>query len=77
MAGVSPLISVDELAANLDGHRVCDIRWDLTDRSKGRATYEEGHIPGAVFVDLDEDLSAAPGERGRHPLPPIDFAAPA
>jgi thiosulfate/3-mercaptopyruvate sulfurtransferase len=72
MDGVSPLISVDELAATLGGHHVCDIRWDLTDRSKGRANHEDGHIPGAVFVDLDEDLSTQPGAGGRHPLPPIE-----
>jgi thiosulfate/3-mercaptopyruvate sulfurtransferase len=31
--------------------------------------YEEGHIPGAAFLDVDRDLAAEPGERGRHPLP--------
>ena len=46
-----PLITVDELAASV-GARVCDLRWDLTDSEKGRASYEAGHIPGAVFVDL-------------------------
>lgn len=71
-----PLITVDELASSLDSTHVCDIRWDLTDPDKGRSTYEEGHIPGAVFVDLDRDLSAPPGNSGRHPLPtPADFAA--
>lgn len=54
---------------------VCDIRWSLTDPTHGVAAYEEGHIPGAVFVDLDRDLAAVPGP-GRHPLPdPDDFAA--
>jgi thiosulfate/3-mercaptopyruvate sulfurtransferase len=76
MTGIHPLIVADDLAATLDQFVVCDIRWDLTDREKGRATYEQGHIPGAVFVDLDADLSAPPGARGRHPLPdPADFAA--
>lgn len=71
-----PLIAVDELASSLDSIHICDIRWDLTDPDKGRATYQEGHIPGAVFVDLDRDLSAPPGDAGRHPLPdPADFAA--
>jgi thiosulfate/3-mercaptopyruvate sulfurtransferase len=49
--------------------RVVDCRWKLGDPSAGRAAYVEGHIPGAVFMDLDKDLSAPPGERGRHPLP--------
>lgn len=64
------MITVDELAASI-GARICDIRWDLTDREKGRASYEVGHIPGAVFVDLDEDLAGPPGIEGRHPLPSV------
>ncbi len=69
---MGPLIDVDELAAAPGKFRIYDIRWDLTDPDKGRTTYEAGHIPGAVFVDLDEDLSAAPDGGGRHPLPDID-----
>lgn len=55
---------------------VCDARAYLDDR-EGRDAYEAGHIPGAVFLDLDTTLSAAPGPRiGRHPLPtPEVFAA--
>jgi thiosulfate/3-mercaptopyruvate sulfurtransferase len=64
-----PLISCGELAERLDEVRVCDIRWSLTDPNLGRITYLEGHVPGAVFVDLDRDLSASPGATGRHPLP--------
>jgi thiosulfate/3-mercaptopyruvate sulfurtransferase len=71
-----PLISVDQLSTAPGRYRICDLRWDLTDPHKGRATYEAGHIPGAVFVDLDHDLSAPPGIKGRHPLPDVaDFAA--
>ncbi|HEY7822252.1 MAG TPA: rhodanese-like domain-containing protein, partial [Acidimicrobiia bacterium] len=71
-----PLITVEELASRLDSIHICDIRWDLTDPDKGRTTYEMGHVPGAVFVDLDRDLSGPPGSAGRHPLPdPADFAA--
>lgn len=71
-----PLITVEELAFRLDSIHICDIRWDLTDPDKGRTTYEKGHVPGAVFVDLDRDLSGPPGSAGRHPLPdPADFAA--
>ena len=47
---------------------LCDIRWSLTDPSHGVPAYEAGHIPGALFVDLDRDLSGETGP-GRHPLP--------
>ncbi len=72
---MSPLISADGLAAALDRVHVFDVRWDLIDPSRGRNSYEEGHIPGAVFVDLDHDLAGPPGITGRHPLPePGGFA---
>ena len=45
-----------------------DVRWELGG-PPGRSEYERGHIPGAVFVDLDTELAAPPGPRGRHPLP--------
>ena len=48
---------------------VLDVRWQLGGRP-GREEYAEGHIPGAVFVDLDTELSGPPGSNGRHPLPP-------
>lgn len=63
-----PLISTSELASRLDEVALCDIRWALTDPDYGREDYLAGHIPGAVFVDLDTDLAASPGS-GRHPLP--------
>lgn len=66
-----PLIGTEELSERLDEVVVCDIRWSLTDPSHGVTAYERGHIPGAVFVDLDQDLAAAPGP-GRHPLPQPD-----
>jgi thiosulfate/3-mercaptopyruvate sulfurtransferase len=69
------LISVEELAGILGQVRLCDLRWDLDDPDKGRNTYEQGHIPGAVFVDLDTDLASPPGENGRHPLPDPDVFA--
>ncbi len=52
-----------------------DVRWYLDGRS-GRAAYDAGHLPGAVFVDLDQVLAAhASPEEGRHPLPdPAVFA---
>lgn len=69
-----PLITSEELANRLRDVRLYDIRWSLTDPNHGRATYIAGHIPGAMFVDLDTDLSAPPG-RGRHPLPTTDTFA--
>lgn len=68
-----PTISVEELRSRLDDVRLFDLRWSLTDPAHGIASYRGGHIPGAVFVDLDHDLSAPEGD-GRHPLPsPDDF----
>jgi len=65
-----PLVSVDWLAAHLTdpGLRVADVRWSLTGRP-GRERYADGHVPGAVFLDADGELSS-PGEGpGRHPVP--------
>jgi thiosulfate/3-mercaptopyruvate sulfurtransferase len=54
---------------------LADVRWYLDGRS-GRAAYEAGHLPGAVFVDLDEVLAAPPSAAaGRHPLPPPEVFA--
>ena len=64
------LISAADLAARLGDPnlRIADCRWYLTAPQRGRAEYDAGHIPGAIFVDLDTDLSAPSGP-GRHPLP--------
>lgn len=73
----SPLVSAEELAAAGTDVRIVDSRWYLDGRS-GRAAFEAGHIAGAVFADLDVDLSAPvdPAGGGRHPLPePAAFAA--
>src|SRR5690242_3610183 len=66
---------MDWLRANPDAV-VADVRWDLA-RGPLREDSEAGHLPGAVFVDLDTDLSApASTAAGRHPLPePEAFAA--
>jgi thiosulfate/3-mercaptopyruvate sulfurtransferase len=59
-------------------YRFVDCRWDLADPELGRRAYLTGHIPGATFVDVERELSAPPGVRGRHPLPSADdFAAAA
>jgi len=78
MASDSNLISAQELQSCLDDPdvRVIDCRFDLADPSAGRRAYMDGHIPGAVFADLDEDLAAPIGpESGRHPLPDVDTLA--
>ena len=69
------LVTPDELEAALASPEpplVLDVRWRL-DRPDGRPAYLEGHVPGAVHVDLDHELAVhgAP-EDGRHPLPPIE-----
>lgn len=75
-AEFGPLVSADWLASHLADVRVVDVRWYLHGPS-GRAEYEAGHIPGAVWLDIDTDLSApASTAEGRHPLPSAaDFAA--
>lgn len=65
-----PLVSVDWLAAHLThpGLRIADVRWSLSG-PPGVERYAAGHLPHAVFVDADQELSS-PGEGpGRHPLP--------
>jgi thiosulfate/3-mercaptopyruvate sulfurtransferase len=71
-----PLVTADWLAANRSAVRIVDVRWYLDGRS-GRAAYEAAHIPEAVWVDLDTDLSEpATAAAGRHPLAtPARFAA--
>jgi thiosulfate/3-mercaptopyruvate sulfurtransferase len=67
-----PLVSFGQLKAELagpDAPTLLDCRWTLGGGAD-RDGYERGHLPGAVFVDLDRDLSAPPvGPGGRHPLP--------
>jgi thiosulfate/3-mercaptopyruvate sulfurtransferase len=69
------LISADELHERLRGPSaplVLDVRWRLGDPD-GRLHYLEGHIPGAVYVDLEAELAATPSPAlGRHPLPSVD-----
>ena len=76
------LIQPADLNKLLDERRgkdilVCDCSFDLAKPEAGRQAYEAGHIPGAVYVHLEDDLSAPrTGHNGRHPLPAAqDFAS--
>ena len=71
----SNLIDAHELHSQIDDSdlRIIDCRFDLADPSAGRRAYLQGHIPGAVFADLDRDLAAPVSpDSGRHPLPDVD-----
>lgn len=83
---MTAIITASDLAHELTGGRpptLLDVRWQLSVAKAagapafdGRAEYAAGHIPGAVFVDLDRELAAAPGDQGRHPLPDLaEFGA--
>ena len=63
-----PLITPEELIDRLEQTTLLDVRWSLGG-PPGIDEYLKGHLPGAVFVDLDRELSAPPGQGGRHPLP--------
>lgn len=74
-----PLITPAELAARLRGAPgevplLLDVRWRLG-ADDGYDSYLQGHLPGAVFVDLERDLSGEltdDGSGGRHPMPTVD-----
>ena len=66
------LIGPEELRLKLDqpGWIAVDCRFELADPVAGRAAFEHGHLPGAVYLDLERDLSGPVGpDTGRHPLP--------
>ncbi len=70
MTSHQTILTAAELAALLDQPdppTLLDASFTLT--GGGRAAYDSGHVPGSVFVDLDRDLCAPPGQGGRHPLP--------
>jgi thiosulfate/3-mercaptopyruvate sulfurtransferase len=77
MAADSPLIAPEALAERLHDRRLrlLDVRWWLTEPGRGHRDYLAGHVPGALWVDLDTTLTAPTGP-GRHPLPdPAAFRA--
>lgn len=66
------LIDCRSLKASLDREDwvIVDTRFDLADKTAGYRAYLEGHIPGAVYADLEKDLSGPVGRStGRHPVP--------
>jgi thiosulfate/3-mercaptopyruvate sulfurtransferase len=59
-------------------YQFVDCRWELGSPQRGRELYREGHIPGASFLDVDNDLSDLSVQgAGRHPLPSADRFAEA
>ena len=75
MPSFEQLISVADLAAllEMDGARVVDCRFSLLEPDQGRVDYATGHVPGAVYAHLDDDLAApVSSASGRHPLPSAD-----
>ena len=74
----STLISCKELAAHLNdaSWRIFDCRHQLSDVGYGEKAYAEGHVPEALFMHLDRDLSSPMnGRNGRHPLPDVELLA--
>ncbi|HQS98746.1 MAG: sulfurtransferase [Hydrogenophilales bacterium 16-64-46] len=68
----STLVTPEQLAAQLDSWVVIDCRFSLADTGYGRRVYAEGHIPGARYAHLDDDLSSPKSATtGRHPLPDL------
>jgi len=69
----SPLISAEQLLARLrdaDPPLVVDTGFDLADVESGRRAWQAGHLPGSIYLHLDDDLSGPKsGTNGRHPLP--------
>jgi len=68
------IVSAEQLAAHLNDPDwiIFDCRFTLTNTEAGRASYQQGHIPGAHYVHLDDDMSSAvTPTSGRHPLPDI------
>lgn len=73
-APMTAIITSSELLSELgDGEQpvLLDVRWELGG-PPGRPAYEAGHLPGAVYVDLDTELAGVAGPRGRHPLPDLE-----
>ncbi|MEJ8653291.1 sulfurtransferase [Streptomyces sp. MS1.AVA.3] len=71
---MNAIITATELASELaqpTAPVLLDVRYQLGG-PPGRPVYEAGHVPGAVYVDLESELASPPGPGGRHPLPDLD-----
>lgn len=71
---MNAIITATELVSELDrptAPTVLDVRYQMGG-PPGRPEYEAGHVPGAVYVDLESELASPPGPGGRHPLPDLD-----
>jgi thiosulfate/3-mercaptopyruvate sulfurtransferase len=78
IVGAHPIVSAAWLSEHLnDPHvAIADCRFSLADAQLGRQQYEAGHIPGAYYFDLNQDLSSPVATHGgRHPLPDVDVLA--
>lgn len=74
---MNPIITSQEVVAYEGPLILIDVRHSLNDPTAGIMAYAQGHLPGAAFLSVDEELSgdSSPGNGGRHPLPkPEDFA---
>jgi thiosulfate/3-mercaptopyruvate sulfurtransferase len=78
MNNINFVVSPEWLFAHLDDSQIIivDCRFSLADPQLGRNQYQTSHIPGAYYLDLNQDLSSPVGEHGgRHPLPDPDDLA--
>ena len=75
---IDTIVSADWLRHHLDDLQVAivDCRFSLTEPALGRHQYKTGHIPGAYYLDLNQDLSSPVAQHGgRHPLPDLEVLA--
>jgi thiosulfate/3-mercaptopyruvate sulfurtransferase len=72
---MSYIINVEELVEKITNNPevvIVDARFQLNDSEAGKRAYKESHLPGAVYFDLEEDLSSKPAKHGgNHPLPDV------
>lgn len=76
---MNAIITASDLMDELAGEQpplLLDVRYQLGG-PPGRPVYEAGHLPGAVYVDLEAELAGPAGAAGRHPLPDLSIFAAA